>query len=145
DRRRLVLELDDVLHLVPFDALPLDAGGTLLAGERWRIETRATLQELWGEDTKPEGGPTLLAIGGVTYDHGGSEASAAGGAVAAVLRGGAWNAGFPGLPATAEEARGVGAQFAAAFGAGAPATVLERSDATRGRLIELAPGARFLH
>jgi len=59
----LVVALDDVLHLVPPDALPRDDG---CVGDRLRIEVRPALWELLLEDERPTGG-TLVALGGVDY------------------------------------------------------------------------------
>ena len=162
-RERIVVVLDDVLHLVAFDALPLDPGGARLLGDRWKIETRATLGELWNETPSREGEGGLLAMGGISYDGGDEETArrargdaqvpAAAGAkspawptrVARILRGGAWHDGFPELPETASEAEGIGAAFRAAIGAEVNSTLLERERATREGLLELAPKARFLH
>ncbi len=158
---RILLEPDDVLHLVAFDALPL-ADGQDLVGDRWQIETRATLGELWSEESLREGEPTLLAIGGVRYDAGPPEATVTTAETATasapesitaaprvqaagILRGGAWSQGFAELPATADEAQGIAAAFAEAFTSGASATVLDQAAATRQRMLELAPRARFLH
>lgn len=63
--QRLVVVLDDVLHLVPLEALPLDE--KTLVGDRWQIETRATLIELvhTTDASKESGG--LLAFGDIEH------------------------------------------------------------------------------
>jgi len=157
ERHRIVIVPDDVLHLVAFDALPLDPDGARLLGDRWKIEMRATLGELRRDENFSGNEHSLLAIGGVSYqgtevassptDLPGSDgtASAPNLEVAGILRGGAWAEGFDDLPATAEEAEGISSAFDAAFGAESRSVLLERGDATREGLLEHAKGARFLH
>ena len=47
-----MLVLDDCLHLVPFDALPVAASPDVCLGDVLRIETRASLGELRAEITR---------------------------------------------------------------------------------------------
>ncbi len=89
DARRLVVALDDVLHLVPLEALPSsfpiadaeqgvtsaaaadasDGGdGALLLGDRWRIETRCTLTELLAKEGEQRSGDALVALGGASFN-----------------------------------------------------------------------------
>jgi len=160
---RIVVALDDVLNLVPLDALPLEAAGETsgpaersLLGDRWRIETRCTLSELSWKDDVAEPGEALVAIGGAAFDlpplsasaedvETDDEPEAASHVVASFLRGSAWEEGFAPLGATGPEARGIAELYSGAFAAGRPALVLEKRKASRASLAELAPRARFLH
>jgi CHAT domain-containing protein len=143
---RFVIVADDVLHLVPFDALPArEVHGSAAAlpellGERLRIETRATSAELVGPRPPATDSSALVALGGIAYDEG-----SAGIAAAPVLRGGVWADGFAALPGTEVEVRGVAAHHRAAFGAEAEAAVLVGPEATRAALLGAAPRARWLH
>ncbi|MCE9596044.1 MAG: CHAT domain-containing protein [Planctomycetes bacterium] len=150
----IVVALDDVLHLVPLDALPF--GESSLVGEHWRIETRATLTELLDRAEPSHDVGALVAFGDVEY--GAKEkpdsADAATQLVAVVpranedagiLRGGPWSGGFSALPATGVEVRGIARCFADRFGAGSEMDVREHGEATRERLLSLAPKARYLH
>jgi len=156
ESRRIIVVLDDVLHLVAFDALPMDASGSRLVGDGWTIETRATLTELLDPPLEAPRGGAFLGLGGVSYDGVKSELLAgaiASGSnvesreieVAGILRGGAWSGGFTALPATREEVAGIERSFADAHGADAERSWLAGSQATKERLLELAPGACFLH
>jgi CHAT domain-containing protein len=152
----IVVALDDVLHLIPLDALPTSATSHQLLGDRWRIETRATLTELMADQPEFDGSAVFLGIGGVNYaDLRGesvatqpsstTEATVHGVEAAGILRGGAWSSGFNALSATKEEVDGIAQSFAGAFGANGSHQVLEQTDATREKLIAHAPKARFLH
>jgi CHAT domain-containing protein len=156
DARRLVVVLDDVLHLVPLEALPL-ADSTELVGDRWRIEARATLTELLATEAEAKG-EALVALGGASFnvepvgltaaDVAALEAGMLGERptqVAALLRGGPWERGFEPLTHTSAEVRGIGALYGEVFGEGRPALVLEKRQASREALTELAPRARWLH
>jgi CHAT domain-containing protein len=154
--QHLVLALDDALHLVPLDALPLEEGG--FVGDRWRIETRATLTELVA-DFEPLGeGGRLVALGDVQYEapeplarseaavelpHADGQASES--EHASILRGGAWAQGFSALPGTGVEVRGIARCFTDHFGADAALELCDHAAATRERLFALASAARFLH
>ena len=143
---RVVLVLDDVLHLVPFDALPQPRSSNELVGDRLRIETRATLTELLATAPELPGPGELVAIGGVAFD-------AAPAAVDApipnreppgILRGGTL-VGFGPLPGTSAEVDAIAASFAEHFGSAEDVSILRDVDATHDRLGELAPRARWLH
>ncbi len=157
---RVVVALDDVLHLIPLDALPLEQGEHL--GDRWRIETRTTLTELLRPTTPFGASPELVAFGDVQYGANATPPDparpAAGGAPsvpvaaephasgsASLLRGGSWERGFSALPATGVEVRGVASRFAERFGGEVAPRLCQRDRATRARLLELAPTARWLH
>jgi CHAT domain-containing protein/tetratricopeptide (TPR) repeat protein len=151
--QRIVVALDDVLHLVPLDALPLDERH--LVGDRWQIQTRTTLTELLlSREPFEQAGP-LVALGDV--DYGATSVSGAATLLAAadveprpaehagILRGGAWAQGFAALPGTGVEVRGIEREFRDRFGADAAVELCERTNATRERLLALAPTARYLH
>ncbi len=130
---RLVVVLDDVLNLVPIDALPIDE--STLVGDRWRVETRTTLTELLRTTEIGAGDGRLVAFGDVDYGvrDGG------------VQRGDADPNRFSRLPATGPEARGVARCFTDRFGVDAGLDLREQDDATREQLLALAPRARWLH
>lgn len=77
DAEHVVVALDDVLHLVPLDALPLSPAESAtgpdgdpakrLVGDRWRIETRATLTELLIDSPEPKG-TALVTLGGASFN-----------------------------------------------------------------------------
>ncbi len=147
---RLIVVLDDVLHLVPFDTLPSGADAGLL-GERWSIELRCTLGGMLAPDaTLPEDG-VLLSIGGVDYDGGGiahgapePAPAAAPGSVAAA-RGASDAHALAPLVHAGDESRAVGAMHARIRADGERAIVLEGRRASRAALEEFAPRARWLH
>jgi CHAT domain-containing protein/tetratricopeptide (TPR) repeat protein len=151
DAQRVIFVLDDILHVVPFDALPL-ADGTGVVGDRLRIETRATLTELLDAPLAPSTS-TLVALGGAAFNSeplGASVEEVAASAerpteIASILRGGALDGGFDPLPHTEDEVRGLGALFAEVFGDERPGIVLQGAKASSASLIEHAPQARFLH
>jgi len=152
NRRNLIVLPDDVLHLVPLDALPL--GDDVLVGDRWRVELRSSLVDPAREGQRDGDANRLVAFGGIEYDvesHGDEEPEAVGAAepahvdVANVLRGTAWTRGFQPLAATADEVRGIGRHFGDRFGDDAEFELCEGAVATRARLFELAPRARWLH
>ncbi|MCE9592955.1 MAG: CHAT domain-containing protein [Planctomycetes bacterium] len=152
DASHVVVALDDVLHLVPLEALPL-ADSKELVGDRWRIETRATLTELLSTSPDPTGS-ALVAFGGASFNVTPLELSAQDVAeiedeqpvqVASLLRGSAWERGFTPLTHTGDEARGIGALYTEIYEDERPALVLEKRKASREALVELAPKARFLH
>ncbi len=146
DATRVIVVPDDVLNVVPLDALPLD-GGAEFVGDRWRIETRATLTEL--QDATPaRGDGPLVAIGGASFDPPAPDRAAGESPpprTSDILNGSSWEHGFAPLPGTADEVRGVGALYREAFGDAREAHVLEGEAATRDALADLGPSARFLH
>jgi CHAT domain-containing protein len=158
-----IVALDDVLHLVPLDALP-DADGCL--GDRVRIHVRTSLRELLWEQPLSAAGGGLVALGGVDYDsepHEGSALAAlatrggdgleepgetgrrAARRAHSVLSGGPWQSGFPPLSATGAEASGVGDLFSTLPGEDERGVLLCGSMASRSRLEPLAERARYLH
>ncbi|MFN0006271.1 MAG: CHAT domain-containing protein, partial [Planctomycetota bacterium] len=73
---RCVIVPDDVVHLVPFDALPRGGDSEELVGDHLRIETRATVTELSVVPDLDAGSGRLVALGDVDFDSvaNGSEA-----------------------------------------------------------------------
>ncbi len=167
---RLVVLLDDVLHLVPLDALPsrstngdepvtpvppvAGSEGNLL-GDRWRFETRCTLGELVTKEDAPHRGGSLVALGGPSFnseplplsaeDVEALDERAEPVRMASLLRGGPWEHGFEPLTYSGLEARGIAALYAEAFDEERPALILEKRKASRSAVDEAAPKARFLH
>lgn len=176
DAERVVVSLDDVLHLVPLDALPLSTAAAndstnRLVGDRWRIETRATLAELL-LDSPPPTGAALVALGGASFNVPAAPLSPAelasiegrGGEKMlarveeaeqpessrpdegpALLRGTAWERGFSPLTHSGPEASGIGALYEEIYEGERPVLVLEKRRASREAIEEVAPRARFLH
>jgi len=72
--RRLFICADDLLFLLPLDALPLDEGdgndanGENRLGDRLRIVNEVSFARLLAPDSVLQGAPSLLAFGGVDYD-----------------------------------------------------------------------------
>lgn len=160
DAERLVFVPDDVLNLVPIDALPLDESGVLV-GDRVRVETRLTLWELARGAESRSGPSALVALGGAAFNSqpadadeedvealGEADPSASGSTRSSgpeFLRGGAWERGFAPLSHAAPEAREIAELHSEVFGVDAPALVLERRQASRPALESAAPRARWLH
>ncbi|MCE9592956.1 MAG: CHAT domain-containing protein [Planctomycetes bacterium] len=163
DASCVILVLDDVLHLVPFDALPRGGSAQGLLGDQLRIETRATVTELLAVAPAPAGPGHLVAVGDVAFDSESTDrdttaldsSTALASLDAAspvlprrelpgILRGGSFG-GFGRLPSTGPEVDALATSFAKAFGSQGEAQVLRKADATRERLIEVAPRARWLH
>jgi CHAT domain-containing protein len=156
---RIVVALDDVLHLVPLDALPANGVDDLghgpaepLLGDLLHVELRLGLFELLQEDEPVQGGGSLVVFGDVDYGREGDGPSddpsgPASRAVerAGILRGSVWEAGFGRLSGTGVEARGIESILR---GSAANATAIELrtgAAASRANLLELAPKARYLH
>ncbi|MFO0984655.1 MAG: CHAT domain-containing protein [Planctomycetota bacterium] len=147
--KRLIIAPDDVLHLIPLAALPLDRGAV---AARYDIELRTSLKEITVSKQPTLNPPSLLALGGIAYDHSGGStagpvASAEGivrGATRDAVRAGPWELGFVPLPETRGEVVGVDALFRTAF-EHAPGDVLLGEAATRDALAQFAPKARFVH
>ncbi len=162
---RVIVAQDDVLHLVPLEALPLDAteeetGKERLVGDRWRIEMRVTLSELLSEPPWSDEGGVLVALGGASFNsepvelaeadlialaENDSKEAARKNAMVGLPRGGAWERGFSPLTNTGLEAREIAALHDELFEIETGALVLEKRKASHAALEELAPRARFLH
>jgi CHAT domain-containing protein len=133
-----------------------ERGAIRLVGERWRIETRASLSELQWTAVAVSGGDALLTLGGISFNLPPVPLAAAESAAldaeppdpklaSLLLRGSAWERVFEPLPHSAAEVQGIAALYEEIFEGGRPALVLGRRRASHASLLELAPRARFLH
>ena len=146
---KLVVALDDVLHLVPLDALP--DGDDRRLGDTFTIDVRTSLRELLVPARPLNGEPGLLALGGIDYDlapiEGESKADADPGrdrsASSSPAQPFEWA--FDELPASTMEVRAIASRFGKAHPEASSAVVLEGRRATRIRFEELASQYRFLH
>ncbi len=150
DVEELHVVLDDLLFLVPLDALPLE--GAARVGERIVIHVEPTLARLLrGPRPVPSSG-RLVAVGAVDFDaedSAGAEKSAAKPARALLTaatppldRSGRSEL-LERLPQTGVEVDHVGARFAEAFDR--EPLLLRGGAATKSALHAAAPEARFLH
>lgn len=157
---RATIALDDLLHLVPFDALPLD-DETRLLGDWIGLRFRPTLRELL--IAGPEGTETqgILVMGDIEYDEGPSPLSeglgeetgpttprlaiSRGGPPARAVRSGAWSRAFLPLVETGTEAKTIARLYARTFGDEAPLQILSGSQATKAAFLRAAPTERFIH
>ncbi len=136
-----VVCLDDALHLVPLDALPLGEG---VVGDRITVRVEASFDRLQRPRPARAAVPTLLALGGVDYDGEPSPPRAGASAVAApALTRGADAARFEKLPATASEVREIAASFRSVFDV--DAVLLEGGAATKEAFAEATIRAGFVH
>jgi CHAT domain-containing protein/tetratricopeptide (TPR) repeat protein len=134
---------DDLLHLVPLDALPLEGG---LVGERLKILNERTVARLLRARRRPVSGGMTLS-GGIDYDAE-VELEAVGRSTASTPPGQDGNersgtAAFAYLPETREEASAISELYRAAF-EGEP-VVLAQAEATKAALFAAAPRTRWLH
>ncbi len=135
--------LDDLLHVIPFDALPLEEG---LVGERLQVRSEVTLARLLDERVEVVDRGGLTAAGGIDYDAEPSAdaflCSSAATPFVPQLRSGGTHT-FAALPETGGEVESVAARYRAAFGH--EAGLLSGSLATRDALRAAASKTRFLH
>ena len=137
--------LDDVLHLVPFDALPLDEGERRLL-DLHRVHVEVSFARLVAAPAAVSG-EGLLAVGDVDFDAELSgeerpERAAAPTPIEAATDRGPFAA-WPRLWGTVGELQAVAGQFEAAKGS--EPVQLSRGDATKAAFFELAPGKRYVH
>jgi len=156
DVKRLFICADDLLFLLPLDALPFDPEGEGLVrvGDRLQIVSGVSFARLLAPPGASDGEPSLLSMGGVDYD-----------AIAAVPEGlsavsppiesdgasesgdaatrGATGGGFRNLVQAHHEAQDIATIFEDAFDS-TPA-LLTRKKTTKAALFESAPGKRYLH
>jgi CHAT domain-containing protein/tetratricopeptide (TPR) repeat protein len=134
--------VDDVLHLLPLDALPLGEG---VVGDRYAIRNEVSFARLLLRRDWIPGEPTLFAIGDVDFDAAVvADPSLAPRAAPPVnLTRGGLPAGFGPLLGTRAEVKKLGETFEERFEV--EASLLFGRDATRTALYEHAPQARFLH
>jgi CHAT domain-containing protein len=133
----------DAIHMVPLDALPLEAG---VVGDRRSIQVRLSLRELLVPRAEPVDDEGLLvALGGIDFDvspaHDGRFASLG----PATQRSAVWEQGFGPLVETAAEVRGIALLHERTFGDACGREVLEEDRASKAALLSLASSTRFLH
>jgi CHAT domain-containing protein/tetratricopeptide (TPR) repeat protein len=135
DFERIECIPDDVLHLVPLDALP---NGDERLGDSIAVHVRTTLRPRATRPAPESSG--VLAVGGVQYGVAGAGEGSAG-----TLRGSPWEDGFRPLPGTAREVQALSELVMETDPGGAGAVVLSGADATRAAFFEHASTARYLH
>ncbi len=144
DTTRWRIALDDVLHLVPLDALPFEEGRL---GDRASIVVAPTLTHRTAVSAASVA--SLVAVGGVDYDFDSGSAPRASELserVVAALRGGPWEAGFGELWGTQHEIEAIAVLFAESRGTAQPAcTLLDERAATKSALIREAAHATYVH
>jgi len=144
EARTLHVVLDDVLHLVPLDALPLAKG---LVGERIAIRNEVTLARLLRPRTELDEQGAFVLAGGIDYDAElGAEAQlhlevSTPPVESGKTRSGA--TGFVPLPGTKVETEEIGGLYHDVFAR--EASILTQGGATKAALFAAAPTARFLH
>lgn len=144
---RLHIVLDDFLHLVPIEALPLDDGQRL--GQQVRIQIEVSARRLVEPTARVAGDGILLAIGDVDFEV--QDPGDEGERLAVVRRSAEARSGarkgapdhFARLIQSRYEVQAAATLFEE-MGAG-DSVVLLRGDAAKDALIGLAPSARFLH
>lgn len=140
DRRRVYLCLDDVLHLIPLDALPLGEG---CVGDRYDLRTLGFLGELSRPGAVLIGEPSLLVAGDIDYGAALREPVEASAGTASARSSELFTADFRALPGTAEEARLIATAFEEHHDSSAER--ISGAGATRLALMQRAPGRRYLH
>jgi len=155
---RLIVVSDDVLNIIPIDALPMaSARSAPLVGERYAIGQRRTLYELLLPRRPRKERDVLVAVGAPAFDglqlplaDTGSKGAASSGTglspqAAPLLRGGGWKVGFDELEHTGPEVHGIASLFGDSHGGEASAVILEGLEACRAGVEEHSPKARWLH
>jgi CHAT domain-containing protein len=141
----LYLSVDDLLELVPLDALPLD--GQHLVGDRIGLRPLVSLFELLDSSgPRPGETPQLLLGGGIDYGRTAEDAAKpldANAASPVVERAGEAGAWAP-LPGTQREASAIGDLFAHAFPGGKTAGLADEH-AGKAQIAQAAPRATFVH
>ncbi len=135
---RLHVCADDLVYLVPLDALPFEQGRV---GDRWSLVNEVSCARLSSTSQRERDGKGLLALGGVDYDAGEETAPSAGGESAATRS--AMPEGFSKLLQTRFEAETTGALAEDLLEV--QPVVLTKKEATKAALFERAPGKRWLH
>ena len=147
EARTLFVCLDDSLHLVPLDALPLGDG---LVGDAYRLRYQVSFTQLVRPRTPSRAAaPMLVALGDIDFDAPAGDdtldALVTAPAVAS-SRGSHRSASalaFDPISATGSEIDGIARQFEERFGV--EPKVLRRKEATKTALYASVPQARFLH
>jgi CHAT domain-containing protein len=148
ETRVLHVVLDDLLYLVPLDALPIDEDARV--GDRLRIHQEISFLRLVAPQSTPEEG-RLVAVGGVDFDGFEESEGSDLGAVAKPVAGAAappldergTSFRLRPLPETKAEIRKIGARYEERFGV--EPVLLEGKGATKDTLLAQAKTARFLH
>ncbi|MBL8861673.1 MAG: CHAT domain-containing protein [Planctomycetes bacterium] len=134
--QHLAIVPEGALHLVPFDALPLESAGGR-AGDERRFEVVRGAHDLVAGLPGLGPGP-LLAVGGLDFDAGFDPA-------AEHPPRSVWDPGFPPLPASDAEIAAIVAYHERAFGADAVRTALRGAAASREAVERAAVSAVYLH
>ena len=167
DVERLFVCADDLLFLLPLDALPGD-GGLARIGDRYQIVNGVSFARLLAPAPPAEDAPSLLAFGGVDYDadasvqeglvassaaiesterlnrvDGGEGQSDVGGSDHGSESRGAQLGRFQSLPQARYETEATADLFEEAFEV--EPTLLTKKKTTKAALYESAAGKRFLH
>ena len=164
DVQGLYVCADDLVFLVPLDALPLDEEGTERVGDRLRIVSEVSFARLMVPRGATAGEPSLLSLGGVDYDAEGAAASGVAAVSAPIVeealvaaeeeapegeaaesRGtrGAMPVSFRKLPQSRREAEATADVFEEAFEV--EPVLLTREETTKAALFEAAGGTRYVH
>jgi CHAT domain-containing protein len=130
--KRLFLCPDDVLFLVPFDALP---DGERRVGDRLGIVSEVSFARFLSESVALEAEASLLALGGV--DYGDADAETEGARRSALL------GSFVPLPESRREAESIATLFGTALAK--EAALLTGASTTKAALFEAAPGTCYVH
>jgi tetratricopeptide (TPR) repeat protein len=151
---RLFLCSDDLLFLLPFDALPLDADASPSArvGDRLSIVSEVSFARLLVEPTPIESSSSLLALGGVAYSAKGAVVEGTITASAPIREPDEVHPGterstalglFSDIPESGHEAAAIANLFKQTFDT-EPAS-LTSGEATKAALFEAAAGKRYVH
>ena len=138
----LLVCADDIVHLVPLDALPK---GEVRVGDEWRIALQRSFAEVAPGGAAPDSDPSLLVLGAPDFSRALTKESSPSRLATASKPGLRSSPArrFAPLLQTSFEIQSVGALFELAYSK--EAVVLSKEDATKEALFERAPGARFLH
>lgn len=142
DVERLQVVLDDVLYLVPLDALPLGDG---VIGDRISLHLQTSVGPIVRQAPGPRGGHGLVAVGGIDYAEWDAEDGEriTAGPMQDPKTSDVTRPPLASLPGTLEEVESISSIYRSVFGA--TPTVLSGRRASKERLLEVAPSARYLH
>ncbi|MFT7484937.1 MAG: hypothetical protein ACI9F9_000783 [Candidatus Paceibacteria bacterium] len=85
DVERLLVCADDLVFLLPLDALPMDEKGETRLGDQVRIVNEVSFARFLTPTPEAQGTASLLALGGVDYNAQGATPEHLGGASAPLL------------------------------------------------------------
>ena len=167
DVERLFVCADDLLFLLPLDALPGSGDGTGRIGDRMRIVNEVSFARLSAQLPPADAAPSLLAIGGVDYDAEGAVSARPIGSSAPIEASGIGDGEqeldeldpgdssdgrasrssvpdrFEKLLQARHEAEATAELFEEAFDT--EPTLLTLKETTKAALFQSAPGKRYLH